>query len=104
MDFLASEPKPNKPTQWELNVEETEELKARIRELEKAIADAQSWVKAGEGVNLWYYHENYGDNDSVNVIQEVVLKSLLEDGHASCVVAAPFGENANFGKTDAPAA
>jgi len=45
-----------------------EGLIQRINELEKALLDADSWLQAGEGVPLEYYHGGYGDEDSVEVI------------------------------------
>ena len=41
--------------------------------MEKAIRDANSWVRVGEGVGLCYYHEeSYGDQASVAVINRVL--------------------------------
>lgn len=48
------------------------DLLKRIAKLEKAILDADSWVKASEGVHLEYYHyHGYGEDDSVRVIVEL---------------------------------
>lgn len=44
----------------------------RIAALEKAIRDANRWLHAGEGVSLTYYHHNYGDDDSVALIESVL--------------------------------
>ena len=43
--------------------------RSRIVALEKALLDADSWVQTGEGVVLEYYHEGFGDDDSVAVIE-----------------------------------
>lgn len=39
--------------------------------------DANSWLRAGEGVELTYYHENYGEDDSVAVIEAVINHAQL---------------------------
>ena len=45
----------------------------RIKKLEQAIRDANSWLKAGEGVSLtYYYDEGYKDVESVDLIREVL--------------------------------
>jgi hypothetical protein len=45
----------------------------RIQKLEQAIRDANSWLKAGESVDLlYYYHSSYEESESRDIIASLI--------------------------------
>jgi hypothetical protein len=47
----------------------------RIQKLEQAIRDANSWLRAGEGVDLLYYYEpSYREEESRDIIAPLIAK------------------------------
>lgn len=53
------------------------ELIQRVKELEQAIKDSNSWIKSGEGVDLLYYYEEYFDEEeSFDVIKRLLFNEV----------------------------
>lgn len=55
---------------------EKSELRNRIKRLEALIIEVDSWVKAGEGVNLAYYGIDFASEEDLTL-----LNSILDCNH-----------------------